>query len=470
MRKVDVAIIGAGSAGLAARREVAKTTDSWVVIDDGILGTTCARVGCMPSKVLIQSADDFARRKKFAEQGILGAENLSIDTDITIRHVRSLRDRFVRGVSSGMASWMTDDNLIRKRAKFIDKNTLDLGDEKIWAKTIIIATGSTPFIPPILKDHKEFLLTTDFLFEQEHLPKNIAVIGLGVIGIELGQALSKLDLNILGVARREMIAGVSDPEILEYVVRKFDEQLDLSFEGVQKVEVVGDQLKISTGKREFLADKVLVTTGRSPNLASLNLDCLGVKLNKKGIPNHSKTTFQIEGAENIYLPGDVNGDKPILHEASDEGRIAGFNATRDEVTHFQTRTPLEVTFCDPNIASAGMKYQEIKDAGIDFQFGKVLFEGQGRSIVKLKEIGMLKVFGETKTGKILGAEMFGPDAEHIAHLMAWVISMKMTVNQVLALPFYHPVIEEGLRTALRDLREKVEEQAPQLEIFPLSKN
>ena len=167
MRKVDVAIIGAGSAGLAARREVAKLTDNWVVIDDGILGTTCARVGCMPSKVLIQSANDFARRKKFEEQGIFGADKLTVDTDITMKHVRKLRDRFVRGVSSGMATWITEDNLIRKRAKFVDKNTLDLGDEKIWAKKIIIGTGSTPFIPPILEEHKDFLLTTDFLFEQE---------------------------------------------------------------------------------------------------------------------------------------------------------------------------------------------------------------------------------------------------------------------------------------------------------------
>jgi dihydrolipoamide dehydrogenase len=467
MRKVDVAIIGAGSAGLSARREVAKVTDNWVVIDDGILGTTCARVGCMPSKVLIQSANDFARRKKFEEQGILGADQLSVDTDITMKHVRSLRDRFVRGVSSGMATWVTEDNLIRKRAKFIDKNTLDLGDEKIWAKTIIIGTGSTPFVPPILSEHKDFLLTTDFLFEQEHLPKNIAVVGLGVIGIELGQGLSKLGLNVLGIARRKMIGGVSDPEIREYVVNKFNEQLNLSFDGIQKTEVVGNQLKITTGDKEFLADKVLVTTGRTPNLSSLNLECLGIDLSNKGIPAHSKTTFQIEGTENIYLPGDVNGDKPILHEASDEGRIAGFNAVRDEVTHFETRTPLEVTFCDPNIAAAGMKYHQLVDAGIDFQFGKVLFEGQGRSIVKLKEIGMLKVYGETKSGTILGAEMFGPDAEHIGHLMAWVISMKMTVNQVLALPFYHPVIEEGLRTALRDLREKVKEKAPDLEIFPL---
>lgn len=467
MRRVDVAIIGAGSAGLSARREVAKVTDNWVVIDDGILGTTCARVGCMPSKVLIQSAHDFDRRHKFEEQGIFGAEKLTVDPDLTMKHVRKLRDRFVRGVDSGMATWVTDERLIRKRAKFIDKNTLDLGDEKIWAKEIIIATGSTPFIPDMFKPFKDYLITTDFLFEQEKLPKNIAVVGLGVIGIELGQSLSRLGLNVLGIARREIIAGVSDPEIREYVVKKFSEQLNLSFAGVQSLEEDNGQLKIKTGEQTFLADKVLMTAGRRPNLASLGLENLNIKLDENGVPGFSKETFQIIGADNIYLPGDVNGEKPILHEASDEGRIAGYNSVRETKKGFKTRTPLEVTFSDPNIACTGLRYHELKESNIDFQEGKVLFEGQGRSIVKLKEIGMLKVYGETKTGKILGAEMFGPDTEHIAHLMSWVISMDMTVNQVLSLPFYHPVIEEGLRTSLRDLRDKVEEEAPELEIFPL---
>jgi len=467
MREVDVAIIGAGSAGLSARREVAKKTDNWVVIDDGVLGTTCARVGCMPSKVLIQSATDFSRRKKFEEQGIFGSEKLTIDISLTMKHVRKLRDRFVRGVSSGMSAWVNDDNLIRKRAKFIDKNTLDLGDEKIYAKEIIIATGSTPFIPEVFNSFKEYLLTTDSFFEQEILPTNIAVVGLGVIGIELGQALDRLGLNIMGIARREIIAGVSDPEIRSYVVDKFSSEMNLSFDGIQKVEEVDQQLKITTGDKVFFADKVLVTTGRKPNLTSLCLENLGVELNSKGVPSHSKTTFQVIGAPNIYLPGDVNGDKPILHEASDEGRIAGFNVMKDEKIKFQTRTPLEVTFSDPNIASSGLKYQDMINMNLKFSEGKVLFEGQGRSIVKLKEIGMLKVYGETSSGIILGAEMFGPDTEHIAHLMSWVISMKMTVNQVKALPFYHPVIEEGLRTALRDLREKVEEKSPAIEIYPL---
>jgi dihydrolipoamide dehydrogenase len=469
MKRVDVAIIGAGSAGLSARREVAKKTDNYIVIDNGILGTTCARVGCMPSKVLIQAANDFHRRHKHDEQGIYGSDNLKVEINDVMKHVRKLRDRFVRGVDSGMSSWVSDKHLIRKRASFIDQNTLDLDGEKVHADKIIIATGSTPTIPKNLEEHKEFLLTTDFLFEQTDMPKNILVLGLGVIGIELGQALHRLGVNVLGVARRRIIAGVSDPQLREYVVKKFEEEMNLSFEGIKTIEKVGNQLKITTGDNiEFFADKILVTAGRRPNLDNLNLKAAGVELNKRGLPEFCLETFKIKGTDHLYIVGDVSGQRPILHEASDEGKIAGFNAVSLDHTPFQTRTPMEVSFCDPNVAAAGLSFEELTSQGVNFAVGQVSFEGQGRSIVKLKEIGMLKVYGDIKTGRILGTEMFGPENEHIAHLLAWVISQKMTVNEVLSLPFYHPVIEEGLRTALRDLRDKVEETQPPLETYPLN--
>ena len=466
MRKVDVAIIGAGSAGLSARREVAKKTDNYIVIDNGILGTTCARVGCMPSKVLIQSANDFHRRHKLLEEGIHGGEKLTVNIEETLKHVRKLRDRFVRGVESGMSEWM-ESHLVRKKASFIDEHTLDLEGEKVWAEKIIIATGSRPIIPKVFEDYKDFLITTDFLFEQETLPKNIAVLGLGVIGIELGQALHRLGLNVLGIARREMIAGVSDPEIRSYVVKKMNEEMNLSFTGIESIEKVGNQLHIKTKDKEMKADKVLVTVGRRPNLDSLNLENLSCEIDSNLIPKFCPETFKLKGFDHLYLVGDVTNEKPILHEASDEGKIAGFNAVSEDHTPFQTRVPLEITFCDPNIASTGLKYEDLIESKTNFEVGKVMFEGQGRSIVKLKEIGMLKVFGDKKTGKLLGAEMFGPENEHIAHLLSWAISQGMTVNEVLALPFYHPVIEEGLRTALRDLRDKVDEIQPPLELYPL---
>jgi dihydrolipoamide dehydrogenase len=465
MKNVKVAIIGAGSGGLSARREVLKKTEDYVVIDGGILGTTCARVGCMPSKVLIQVAEDFHRRSKLEEEGISGGNDLTIDSAKVMTHVRKLRDRFVRGVTGSMESWSTS-NFIGEYAKFIDPHTLQVGDEIIKAEKIVIATGSTPNIPTMFKGLEEHLITTDSFFELEKLPKSIAVLGLGVIGIELGQALDRLGVDTVGIARREIISGVSDPKLREYVNRKFSENMKLSFDGVASVEKVGDKLKIISGDNEFLVEKILLTAGRTTNWDSLGTDCLNLTKSKRGIPEFDPETFQLKDFDHIFLAGDNTGEKQVLHEASDEGRIAGYNCV-NEVTRFKLRTPLVVTFSDPNIAFVGKMYDELIESKIEFEIGEVSFEGQGRSIVKLKEIGMLRVYGCKKTGTLLGAELMAPDGEHLAHLLSWVISQNLTVNQVLAMPFYHPVIEEGLRTALRDLRDKVDEVQPVLEVFPI---
>lgn len=464
MRRVDVAIIGAGSAGLSARSEVAKKTDNYVVIDDGILGTTCARIGCMPSKVLIQVATDFERRHKLAEEGILGGDKLTIDRKIVMQHVRKLRDRFVRAVMGGMENWMDEAHFLKKRARFIDAHTLDLGDEIIRADKIIIATGSHPIIPKELAPHKDFLMTTDYLFEEKDLPQSMAIVGLGVIGIELGQALHRLGIDVVGIARRKLIAGVTDPEVLAYVTKKFSEQMTISYQGIEKCHEHNNQLYITTDGKEYKVDKVLVTAGRAPNIKGLGIENLNCELNNN-IPEFHLGTMALKDHDHIFLVGDVNGLRPILHEASDQGKIAGFNAVNSK-TDFKHRVPIEITFSDPNIAAVGMRYEDLKNSGFNFAVGEVSFEGQGRSIVKLKEIGLLRVYGDVESGKLLGAELFAPDGEHLAHLISWAIANDMTVNELLSLPFYHPVIEEGLRTALRDLRSKVKELPPPIEIYP----
>ena len=462
MKKVDVAIIGAGTSGLTARKQVSKVTENYVVIDNGPLGTTCARVGCMPSKVMIQAGNDFYRRKSLAEMGIHGGENLSINLKETWAHVRKLRDRFVRAVKNPMAGW--EDKLIRGHATFVDANTLKVGDEEIKADKIIIATGSRPIIPGPWLEHKDYLITTDELFELEEPPKSLAVIGTGVIGIELGQAMHRLGMDVVNIGLGKSIGGLTDPKIQDYVVEKFQKEMPLSIEGASQLSLENGKLKIVSGSETHLVDKAVVAVGRRPNLDKLNLEVLNLEYNEMKIPKINANIYNLVGHEHIYLVGDVNGDRPILHEAADEGNIAGYNAVH-EPTCFRRRTPLGITFSEPNIATVGKRYQDLIDEKAEFVTGEVSFEGQGRSIVKLKEQGILHIYADTKYGKILGAELQAPDGEHLAHLIAWAISLKLTVDEALSLPFYHPVIEEGLRTAIRDARHKLERGPTHLEIF-----
>lgn len=468
MKKVDVAIIGAGTSGLSARRQVAKKTDNYVVIDDGPLGTTCARVGCMPSKVLIQVANDFHRRHKLAEQGISGGENLKLDVKEAFKHVRKLRDRFVRGVTSGIEDWR-DNHLIRARAKFVKRNILQLSNgETIEAKKIIVATGSSPMIPRSWNAFSDFFITTDQFFEQENPPQKVAVIGLGVIGLELGQAMNRLGIEVIGITRSKRMGGLTDPEVVEYSFNKIAEEMKIDITGVEKLERTSDnKLKISTAQDTYVVDQAMVAVGRAPNLKSLDLENINVERNGDGIPLYNHQTGQIANTS-IYIAGDITAERTILHEAADEGNIAGYNAVAEHHQAFERRTPLYITFSEPNIAVVGLSHQQLTDTGIDFAVGRVTFEGQGRSIVKLKEMGLLNIYGNKKTGEILGAELFGPDAEHIAHMLAWVIQLKVNIHQSLSLPFYHPVVQEGLRTALRDLSRQCEGHKSPIELIEIN--
>lgn len=463
MKRYDVAIIGSGTAGLSARREVAKHTDNYVVIDDGVLGTTCARVGCMPSKVLIQVAEDYHRRHSLDQEGIRGGESLSVDSKEVMSHVRRLRDRFVRAVIADMDSW-TETHLIRKRARFISQNTLDLGDEKIEADRIILATGSKPIIPNSWQSIAPFLMDSDKFFEMEELPKSIAVIGLGVIGAELGQAMARLGVRVHGITLNKSIGGVSDPLIQDYVYQTLQKEFPITLHPAESLEKDNGQLLIRAGQNNIQVDMAFAAMGRTPNLSGLGLENLDIPMTDKGVPIFDQNTLQV-GQSPLFIAGDVTADRPILHEASDEGRIAGYNAVHSSAQCFRRRTPLGITFTSPNMAFAGEKHHQLKERQADFIVGHVGYEGQGRAIVKLKETGLLHVYAERSTGHILGAEIFAPGGEHLAHLLAWLISLKLTVFEALSLPFYHPVIEEGLRTALRHAASQVEIDQPTLDLI-----
>jgi dihydrolipoamide dehydrogenase len=462
VKHVDVAIIGAGSAGLSARREVARTTDNYVVIDDGPLGTTCARVGCMPSKVLIQVADDFHRRHSLAQEGIAGGDQLSVDKAAVMDHVRALRDRFVKAVRSDMAQW-TETHLIPKRARLKSLNEIDLGDESIRADRIIIATGSRPIIPQAWQQFGDRLIDTDRLFELKTLPDRLAVVGLGVIGLELGQALARLGIEVHGFTMDPALGGLTDPSLQDYMGELVSQEFPITFQAVDRIEPTAEGLAVTAGGHTVTVDAVFTAMGRRPNTDRLGLEDLALPRDEQQKLVVNPGTFRI-GDSPLYLAGDAHGERPILHEASDEGRIAGYNAVNDDHC-FQRRTKLSITFSSPNIAVIGRSHRELTQSQMDFVTGRVSYEGQGRAIVKLAEKGELHVYVDRKNGSILGAELIAPQGEHIAHLLAWAIAARINVFEALSLPFYHPVLEEGLRTALRDAAAQVEGDRPPLEVL-----
>ncbi|MDJ0841073.1 MAG: dihydrolipoyl dehydrogenase [Acidobacteriota bacterium] len=456
--KVDVAVIGAGTSGLGARRAAAKHTDSVVMIEGGPHGTTCARVGCMPSKLLIAAAEA-AHTMDIAPEFGVHPEGRRIDGKQVMDRVRRERDRFAGFVVSDVEE-LPEEQKITGYARFLDDHRLQVDDHTIVeASTIVIATGSSPAYPPAWKDLGDRLLINDDVFSWTDLPDSAAVFGPGVIGMELGQALHRLGVKTKIFGRGGRVGPLTDPDLIDYTIKTFQSELYLNPDAhVHGMHREGDKVVIryndlDGSERTESFDYVLAATGRKPNLANLGLENTSLELDEHGIPGFDPFTMQA-GDSNIFIAGDVTNDRPLLHEAADEGRIAGDNAGRyPDIRAGLRRAPLSVVFSDPQIAMAGRTLTSLPKGC--FATGRVSFENQGRSRVILKNKGLLHVYAEHGTGTFMGAEMFGPAAEHIGHLLAWAYQQRLTIDQMLDMPFYHPVIEEGLRTALRDVRSKL---------------
>lgn len=473
IHEVDVAIIGSGTAGMSAYRETRKRCDRIALIEGGPFGTTCARVGCMPSKLLIAPADARHRLKALPDFGI-ESDAGRVDGRAVMRRVRDERDRFVGFVREAVADF-DSAHVIRGYAIFESPNVLKLSPAfdgslptfgRIRAERIVIATGSRPRIPDILKTAGDRLITSDDVFDWCDLPDSVAVFGAGVIGLELGQALHRLGVRVRLFGQNGRIGGITDPVIRDYAADTISDEMPISLDAKDvRIERDTDGVIVhfsESGKQPISEryDFVLAATGRIQNLERLQLKNSGLALDTRGKPDYDPQTARL-GNSHIFIAGDANNDRPILHEAVDEGRLAGQNAaTYPQVYRHPRREPLGIVFCDPQIAYAGKKYSQLVDEGIDFATGEVSFEDQGRARVMLVNRGLLHVYGERTTGALIGAEMIGPENEHLVHLLAWSMQLRMTVAQVLEMPFYHPVIEEGLRTALRHLLAELQ-MAPQ---------
>ncbi|MBT8130380.1 MAG: dihydrolipoyl dehydrogenase, partial [Gammaproteobacteria bacterium] len=443
-REVDVAIIGAGSAGLFALSQVRRKTDNYVLIDGGELGTTCARVGCMPSKVMIQVADDYHRRSIFDREGIDGADELVPDKPAIMEHVQDLRDVFV-DKTLGVTDALDEAHLIDGYASFVDDHNIEVNGERYKAKSIVIATGTVPIVPEAWQSFRDDIITTDEFFELEDLPASMAVIGLGSIGLEIGQALSRLGVDVTGVDLLENVAKLDDPVVNTLAVEAIGKEFPLWLGEAAQLEKTDAGIRVSSGDKEVVVEKVLASLGRRPNFDQLGLENTSLDLDEKGVPLFDAETMQC-GNTSIYIAGDVNMDRPLLHEAGHEGRVAGYNSGRQSAVAFRRKTQLAITFCDPNIATVGAQLNELDESKIaiaEMQFGPV-----GRALIIGKNRGVLRLYVNKADGLVLGAAMACVKGEHLAHLLAWSIQQGMTVFDMLKMPFYHPVIEEALQGAL----------------------
>ncbi len=461
--QADVVVIGGGTAGMGAFRNARLHSDNVYLIENHVFGTTCARVGCMPSKLLIAAAEARHHALHTDPFGVhLDKNSITVNGEEVMNRVKFERDRFVGFVVSDVEEW-PEDKRIMGSARFVDANTVQIDDHtQITAKSFVIATGSRPVIAPEWEALGERLIINDDVFSWDTLPKSVAVFGPGVIGLELGQALHRLGVQVEIFGLGGALGGISDPVVLAEAKAIFGEELTLHLDAKSETRLTEDgkvEVKWSQDGESgvYTADYLLAAVGRRPNVDKVGLENLSIELDNRGVPAADPLTMQTS-LPHIFIAGDASNQLPLLHEAADQGKIAGDNAGRyPDIAGGLRRSTIGVVFTNPQIATIGAKFAQIADryAADEFVIGEVSFKNQGRSRVMLVNKGHMRVYAEQGSGLFLGAEVVGPAAEHLAHLLAWAHQMQMTVPQMLDMPFYHPVIEEGLRTALRDVNAKL---------------
>ncbi len=444
----DVAVIGAGTAGIAAHRAATAAGARSVLIERGPGGTTCARVGCMPSKLLI-AAGTAAHVARTADLFGIRVPDVAVDGPAVLRRLREERDRFVGSVLEGLDD-LPEDERLGGTARFESDRTLLIDDAiRIRFRAAVIATGSSPIVPEPLRGLGADVLTTDTLFEIPDLPASLAVLGAGAVGIEIAQAMARLGVAVTVIDAGDTVAGLTEPDLARQAAAIFASEMDLHL-GAEVRDAVADSDGVRLGwvdrhSRDQVtrAARVLAATGRSPNLEPLGLEATGLRIGETGVPDFDRRSLVCAGAP-ILIAGDVDGWRPVLHEASRQGTIAGANAAAlvagRPVATPEPWTSLAMVFTHPQAAVIGAPYDPEDDRRI---VGALDFSDQGRARVEGLNRGGMRIWAD-RSGRLLGGEMLGPAVEHLAHLLTYAVADKQTAQAVHDRPVYHPTVEEGL--------------------------
>jgi len=364
--------------------------------------------------------------------------------------VREKREYFVSNMEEETEA--RREVIMRGRAQYDSPTTIRVDGKLLHTKASIIATGSTPFIPMKYRDYEPHLITSENLFERKDLPPRIAVVGMGAIGMEMAQAFDMLEIDGTAIKRNRKVGVVNDPKINKTILEALAEDMKIWLDTDPDIKQTKEGLILHTKTKKTVVDAIFMAAGRKPNLGSLGLKRLGISLNGNGVPPFNRYTMQIPGHP-IYIAGDATDERAILHEASDEGRRAAHHALNGDNGHSPRYPQMQIIFTKPVTAVVGdTEYAMRHDRTVT---GEADFEHQGRATLEDKNYGKIRLFADEDGGYIRGAEIMAPAAEHLAHFLAQALTQHLTVKQLLKTPFYHPTLEEGLKTALTKAQKKV---------------
>jgi mercuric reductase len=433
--RVDLAIIGSGSAAFATAIAATRLGASVVLVEHGRVGGTCVNVGCVPSKALLAAAD---ARHVALDPRFPGVTTHADPVDMTtlITGKNALVDTLRREKYEDLAT-LYGFEVVRGHARFRDDGDLDVEGRTIVADHYVIATGAAPWAPPLPGLEEAGFLTSSSAMELDHVPASLVVVGANAVGLEQSQLFARLGSTVTVVEALPRIAPFEEPEVSAAL------STILTSEGVtvhvsstvtsvaRDAEHVVVTLDTPEGSRQLRAEEILVATGRRPVTSELGLEVVGVTTGARGeviVDENLRTTNP-----RIFAAGDVTGLPQFVYVAGAHGAVVADNALTGARRTVDYRALPRVTFTSPQVASVGMTDAQAEDAGIDCECRVLSLENVPRAIVNRDTRGVAKIVAERATGRVLGIHLLAEGAGDVILAGVYALEAHFTVDQLATL-------------------------------------
>jgi dihydrolipoamide dehydrogenase len=456
MKSFDVVVIGGGPGGYIAAIRAAQLGLNTACIDDWrgadgkpALGGTCTNVGCIPSKALLQSSENFEQAgHHFADHGVK-VKGLELD----LAQMMKRKDKVVKSNNDGIVYLFKKNKItfFHGRGSFgKSPSEVVVGEETLQAKHVIVATGSNPrALPGAVFDEKLILSNTGALTIPE-VPKRLGVIGAGIIGLEMGSVWRRLGAEVTILEALPAFLGIADEAVAKEAAKVFAKQglkieLGAKIASVEAKKTVTVQYTTTdTSSKTLECDRLIVSIGRVPNTDGLNASAVGLKLDERGfiaVDDDCRTNLP-----NVWAIGDVVRGPMLAHKAEEEGvvvaeRIAG------QKPHLDFNTIPSVIYTSPEIAWVGRTEQQLKAAGVEYRTGVFPFSANARARALGDTTGLVKFIAHAKTDEILGVHIIGPFAGELIAEAVVAMEFRGSAEDIGMICHAHPSLSEALKDA-----------------------
>ena len=453
MKNYDLTIIGSGPGGYVAAIKAAQLGLKTAIVEKEAIGGVCLNWGCIPTKALLNSAKVF---KNFNDAKSFGIDVEKDSFSVNFKAMMQRKNKIVKKLTGGVSYLFKKNNVdvFDGEATVKDNHTVTVGSETLKSKKLILATGASPATPPIkglkegLKDG--FVVTSKGILDLKEQPKNLTIIGGGVIGIEFATIFSTLGTEVTILEREDDILLGVDQEIKD-MFKKALKKAKIKFLTNANVEKIAkDSLTYKTGDQEetLKSDKVLLSAGMQPNMKGL--EALDLETEKGFVKTDH---FMRTNVKDVYAIGDMNGNYMLAHVASKEGVIAVEHIKGSDHKMDYTKVPSGI-YTFPEIAQVGLTEQEAKDQGLDIKISTFPITANGKALAENQSIGMVKMIATKKYGEIIGVHILSDSATELISEAVLGMNLETTALDIAQAIHPHPTLSEMLHETAHGIVDK----------------